>query len=48
MKFIPHRYQEYAISFIETHKEAMLLLDMGLGKTVISLTAILNLIIALR
>lgn len=43
MKFIPHRYQEYAISFIETHKEAMLLLDMGLGKTVISLTAILNL-----
>jgi SNF2 family DNA or RNA helicase len=43
MKFIPHRYQKYAISFIETHKEAMLLLDMGLGKTVISLTAILNL-----
>ena len=43
MKFIPHRYQEYAISFIETHKEAMLLLDMGLGKTVISLTAILDL-----
>lgn len=43
MKFIPHKYQEYAISFIEDHEQAMLLLDMGLGKTVISLTAILEL-----
>ena len=31
MKFIPHKYQEYAISFIEQHKLSILLLDMGLG-----------------
>lgn len=43
MKFIPHKYQEYAVRFIKDHKEAMLLLSMGLGKTVISLTAILSL-----
>ena len=43
MKFIPHEYQKYAISHIETHKEAALFLDMGLGKSVIALTAIWNL-----
>lgn len=43
MEFHPHKYQEYAVSFIKSHKQAMLLLDMGLGKTVISLTAILDL-----
>lgn len=31
MKFIPHKYQEYAISFIEEHPMSILLLDMGLG-----------------
>ena len=31
MKFIPHEYQSYAVSFIETHKTAAVLLDMGLG-----------------
>lgn len=40
MKFTPHTYQAYAIRFIEEHPEAALLLDMGLGKTVITLTAI--------
>ena len=40
MKFVPHEYQAYAISHIESHKEAALFLDMGLGKTVITLTAI--------
>lgn len=40
MKFVPHKYQAYAISHIESHKEAALYLDMGLGKTVITLTAI--------
>lgn len=40
MKFVPHEYQAYAISHIENHKEAALFLDMGLGKTVITLTAI--------
>ena len=40
MKFIPHDYQQYAIDFIESHKTAAVLLDMGLGKTVITLTAL--------
>ncbi len=31
MKFIPHNYQSYAIDFIKSHKEAAVLLDMGLG-----------------
>lgn len=43
MKFIPHEYQNYAIRFAEEHREALLLLDMGLGKTAISLQAILDL-----
>lgn len=40
MKFIPHNYQKYAIEFILNHPVAAVLLDMGLGKTVIALTAI--------
>lgn len=43
MKFIPHDYQKYAISFIEEHPEALLFLDLGLGKTIISLMAIQHL-----
>lgn len=43
MKFIPHAYQQYAIDFIKNHPEAAVLLDMGLGKTVITLTAIADL-----
>lgn len=39
-----HDYQEYAVKFIEEHKIAALLLDMGLGKTITTLTAINNLI----
>ena len=31
MKFIPHKYQEFATRFICNHPESMLLLDMGLG-----------------
>ena len=31
MKFIPHRYQEFAIDFIVKNTVAALLLDMGLG-----------------
>ena len=31
MKFIPHDYQRLAVQFIEEHREAMMLLDMGLG-----------------
>ena len=40
MKFIPHDYQQYAIEYIETHEFAAVLLDMGLGKTAITLTAL--------
>ncbi len=31
MKFIPHDYQQYAINYILSHKEAAIFLDMGLG-----------------
>ena len=44
MNFEPHDYQAYAIDYIETHNVAAVLLDMGLGKTVISLTAIADLL----
>ena len=44
MNFTPHDYQAYAINYIETHPVAAVLLDMGLGKTVISLTAIADLL----
>ena len=44
MNFSPHNYQAYAIDYIETHPIAAALLDMGLGKTVISLTAIADLL----
>ena len=40
MKFNPHDYQKYAIEYIKSHPIAAVLLDMGLGKTVITLTAI--------
>lgn len=40
MKYVPHAYQQYAIDFILSHPVAAVLLDMGLGKTVITLTAI--------
>lgn len=44
MNFSPHNYQSYAIEYIESHPVAAVLLDMGLGKTVISLTAIADLL----
>lgn len=44
MKFIPHDYQRYAIEYIKSHKTAAVLLDMGLGKTVITLTALNDLL----
>ena len=44
MKFIPHDYQQYAIQFLTEHPVAALLLDMGLGKTVTTLTAINDLL----
>lgn len=44
MKYAPHNYQRYAADFIVTHPIAALLLDMGLGKTSITLTAINDLL----
>lgn len=40
MKFVPHNYQRYAIERILQDDSLGLFLDMGLGKTVITLTAI--------
>lgn len=40
MKFIPHAYQRYCITRLLTDQALGLFLDMGLGKTVITLTAI--------
>lgn len=40
MKFVPHSYQRYAIERILQDNSLGLFLDMGLGKTVITLTAI--------
>lgn len=42
-KYKPHDYQKYAIDFIETHPQAAVLLECGLGKTSITLTALNNL-----
>ena len=44
MKYNPHDYQKYAAEFILTHPISALLLDMGLGKTSITLTAINDLL----
>lgn len=44
MKYNPHNYQTFATEYIENHKIAAVLLDMGLGKTSITLTAINNLL----
>lgn len=43
MEFKPHGYQQQMIEYIDTHPVAALFLDMGLGKTAITLTAIKNL-----
>lgn len=44
MKFVPHDYQTYAIEFVLDKPATGLLLDMGLGKTVVTLTAITELL----
>lgn len=43
MQFSPHSYQAYAIEKVIEQKAVGLFLDMGLGKTIISLTAIQSL-----
>lgn len=40
MKYVPHAYQRYCINRLLTDDAIGLFLDMGLGKTVITLTAI--------
>ncbi len=40
MKYKAHDYQQYATDFIIEHPVSCLILDMGLGKTVITLTAL--------
>ena len=39
-EYTPHKYQEFATEFILQHPIAAIFLSMGLGKTVITLTAI--------
>jgi SNF2 family DNA or RNA helicase len=44
MTYAAHDYQQYASTFIEAHPVAAVLLQMGLGKTIITLTAVQNLL----
>jgi SNF2 family DNA or RNA helicase len=41
---VAHDYQQYASTFIETHPASAILLSCGLGKTIITLTAVHNLL----
>lgn len=43
MKYKPHEYQSYATEFILTHPISAVFLEMGLGKSVITLSAIFDL-----
>lgn len=43
MNYQPHEYQQYATDFIIKNPTAAVFLEMGLGKSVIALTAILEL-----
>nr|DAZ32179.1 MAG TPA: Chromatin remodeling complex ATPase [Caudoviricetes sp.] len=45
MQYNPHEYQTYATNFILEHPVAAVLLEMGLGKSVITLTAIYELML---
>lgn len=45
MRYEPHDYQKYATDFILTHPIAAVFLEMGLGKSVITLTALFDLIL---
>ena len=38
-----HDYQNYCVKFIEDHPESVMILQMGLGKTICALTACLDL-----
>lgn len=45
MKYSPHDYQTYATDFVLAHPYCGLILDMGLGKSVITLTALWDLLL---
>lgn len=45
MKYKPHNYQQFAMDFILNQNICCLMLDMGLGKTVITLTALWQLVL---
>ena len=45
MQYKPHEYQKYATDFIIAHPVSAILLEMGLGKSVITLTAIKKLML---
>ena len=38
-----HEYQKYCVEFLKTHPEAMLIIEMGMGKSISAMTAILDL-----
>lgn len=44
MKYNPHDYQKYATNFVLEHPVAAIFLDCGMGKSVITLTAIYELL----
>ena len=44
MKYNPHDYQKYATDFVLEHPMAAIFLDCGMGKSVITLTAIYELL----
>lgn len=45
MEYTPHAYQRYAKQFILDHPQCGLILDMGLGKSVITLSALFDLLL---
>jgi phage-associated protein len=44
VRYTPHDYQRQATDYIVTHPQAAIFLGMGLGKTVITLSAIWHLL----
>lgn len=45
MEYTPHAYQEYAKDFVIRNPQCGLILDMGLGKSVITLSALFDLLL---
>ena len=45
MKYKAHNYQQFATDFIVNNPVSCLMVDMGLGKTVITLTALEELVL---